>query len=201
MCHGFHAPEQSRRREQKSTGTLEQRVGALSFQDLKPGDAVVHVLHGIGLYEGLKVMPINGVDAEFIGLSYKDGDKLYVPVYRLNVLQKYAGAEGGTAQLDKLGGDRWTKAKAKAQGAVAELAAELLKIQAKRKLLPAYPCKPISQEFREFEMTFPFDETPDQMKAIEDVMADLSKPHPMDRLLCGDVGYGKTEVALRAAYR
>ncbi len=183
-----------------STSTDSSRLLS-SFRDLKVDDFIVHKDHGIGRYLGLKSMNFLGLPNDYVLLEYKDGDKLYVPVYRLNVLQKYAGAEGGTPVLDKLGGDRWTKAKAKAQHAVAELAAELLKIQAKRRLLPAYACKPIGQDYREFEMKFPFEETPDQMKAIEDVMNDLGKPHPMDRLLCGDVGYGKTEVALRAAYR
>ena len=172
-----------------------------SFRDLKVGDYVVHRDHGIGRYLGLKTMAFLGVENDYVLLEYKDGDKLYIPVYRLNVLQKYVGGEGASAVLDKLGGDRWAKAKGKAQRAVAELAAELLNLHAKRKMLPGFAFSEPSQDFHEFEMEFPFDETPDQMKAIDDVNADLSHPHPMDRLICGDVGYGKTEVAMRAAYR
>lgn len=171
------------------------------FRDLKLNDFVVHKEHGIGKYLGLKSMTVQGVLSDFVLVEYRDGDKLYVPVYRLNLLQKYAASEGANPVLDKLGGDRWAKAKSKAQKAVAEVAAQLLEIQAKRKLVPAFAFSPPSTDFQEFEMTFPFDETPDQMKAIEAVMDDLSKPNPMDRLLCGDVGYGKTEVALRASYR
>ncbi len=173
-----------------------------SFRDLKTGDLVVHKEHGIGKYMGLKSMLVQEVPNDFVVLEYKDGDKLYVPIYRLNVLQKYVGGEGaGSLSVDKLGGERWTKAKRKAQKAVALLAAEFLKMQAKRRLIPAHAFPPTGKEYAQFEMEFAFDETPDQMKAINDVMADLGKSHPMDRLICGDVGYGKTEVAMRATFR
>lgn len=172
-----------------------------SFRDLKVHDYVVHREFGIGRYLGLKQMNFQGVDNDYVLLEYRDGDKLYIPIYRLNVLQKYVSGEGAGPALDKLGGDRWAKAKHKASKAVAELAAEFLKIHAKRKLIPAHPFSEVAQDYREFEMEFPFDETIDQQKAIDDVMADLSRSYPMDRLICGDVGYGKTEVAMRAAYR
>ncbi len=172
-----------------------------SFRDLNTGDFVVHRDQGIGRYFGLKAMNFLGVENDYVLLEYKDGDKLYIPIYRLGVLQKYVGGEGAAPVLDKLGGDRWLKAKGKAQRAVAELAAELLKIQARRKLAPGYGFPEPSADYQQFEMEFPFDETPDQLKAIEDVNRDLSQPHPMDRLICGDVGYGKTEVAMRAVYR
>ncbi len=173
-----------------------------SFRDLKSGDLVVHKEHGIGRYLGLKSMDVQGIPNDFVVMEYKDGDKLYVPIYRLNVLQKYVGGEGaGSMSIDKLGGDRWIKAKRKAQKAVALLAAEFLKMQAKRRLIPAHPYSPCGKDYAQFEMEFPFDETPDQAKAIGDVMNDLSQAHPMDRLICGDVGYGKTEVAMRAAFR
>jgi len=172
-----------------------------SFRDLQIDDFVVHREFGIGKYLGLKTMNFQGVENDYVLLEYKDNDKLYIPVYRLNILQKYVSGESGTAQLDKLGGDRWSKAKGKAQKAVQELAAEFLKIHALRKLIPAHAFSPPGADYSQFEMEFPFDETPDQQKAIDDVMLDLSEPHPMDRLVCGDVGYGKTEVAMRAAYR
>ena len=172
-----------------------------SFRDLKVGDYVVHRDHGIGRYLGLKSMNFQDVANDYVVLEYKDGDKLYIPVYRLNVLQKYVGGEGAGASLDKLGGDRWAKAKGKAQRAIAELAAEFLKIHAKRKLIPGYAFPAPSDDYRQFEMEFPFDETPDQLKTIDEVMADMGLSNPMDRLVCGDVGYGKTEVAMRAACR
>ena len=173
-----------------------------SFRDLKVNDFIVHKDHGIGRYLGLKAMDFSGVAGDYVVLEYKDGDKLYIPVYRLNVLQKYVGGEAAVAPvLDKLGGDRWLKATSKARRAVAELAAEFLELQAKRRLVPAHPYAPPGEEYLEFEMEFPFDETPDQLRAITDVQADLGERHPMDRLVCGDVGYGKTEVAMRAAYK
>lgn len=194
-----HKKRAARSAAWRGSGDPDRRIS--TFRDLQAGDFVVHRDHGIGKYLGLKFMTFQGVANDYVLLEYRDGDKLYVPVYRLNVLQKYIGGEGAGATLDKLGADRWSKAKSKAQLAVAELAAEFLKIQAQRKLIPAPAFSTPGPEFHEFEMAFPFDETPDQAKAIEDVMADLSLPHPMDRLVCGDVGYGKTEVALRAAYR
>ncbi len=172
-----------------------------SFRDLEVNDYVVHREFGIGRYLGLKTMNFQGIENDYVLLEYREGDKLYIPVYRLNVLQKYVSGEGAGPQLDKLGGDRWAKAKGKAQKAVQELAAEFLKIHALRKLVPAHAFSPAGADFVQFEMEFAFDETPDQQKAIDDVMLDLSQPHPMDRLVCGDVGYGKTEVAMRAAYR
>jgi len=182
------------------TGTDVSRAIS-SFRDLKVNDYVVHKDHGIGRYLGLKSMNFLGSPNDYVLLEYKDGDKLYIPVYRLNVLQKYVGGEGATAALDKLGGERWSKVKQKAQKAVAELAAEFLKTHAKRKLMAAFKCTEPDQDYHQFEMEFPFDETPDQLKSIDDVTADLGQSHPMDRLICGDVGYGKTEVAMRAAFR
>lgn len=193
-----------KRRAVKSawSGKTTPNKALSAFRDLKVNDLVVHKDHGIGRYLGLKSMEFLGSPNDYVLLEYKDGDKLYIPVYRLNVVQKYVSGEGvGTAAVDKLGGDRWVKARQKAEKAVAELAVEFLKTHAKRKTIPAFKYSEPGQEFREFEMEFPFDETPDQMKSIQDVMEDMGQPHPMDRLICGDVGYGKTEVAMRAAYR
>ncbi len=172
-----------------------------AFRDLKVNDFVVHKDFGVGRYLGLKSMDFVGVPNDYVLLEYRDGDKLYIPVYRLNVLQKYVGGEGASVALDKLGGEAWSKTKKKAEKAIAELAAQFLYIQAQRKLLSAPAFSAQGADYLQFEMEFPFDETPDQMRAIEDVMQDLSQKHPMDRLVCGDVGYGKTEVAMRAAYR
>ncbi len=184
----------------KSLGKTSTKKQLNTFRQLKEGDYVVHKDQGIGRYLGLKSMNFLGVPNEYVLIEYRDGDKLYVPSYRLNVVQKYVGGEGATVVLDKMGGERWAKAKKKAEKAAQELAGELLNIQAKRKMIPAHSFPIPGAEFRQFEMAFPFDETPDQMKAIEDTLESLSRSYPMDRLLVGDVGYGKTEVAMRASY-
>jgi transcription-repair coupling factor (superfamily II helicase) len=195
----FGQKKRTSQNKRPSTGSTERLLS--QFREMAVGDYVVHKEFGVARYLGLKSMPFLGVENDYVLLEYRDADKLYIPVYRLNVLQKYVSAESGSPVLDKLGTDRWAKAKGKAKRAIAELAVELMKLQAKRKLIPAFAFDEPSQEYRQFEMEFPFDETPDQMKAIDDVMGDLSKSYPMDRLVCGDVGYGKTEVAMRAAFR
>lgn len=192
--------KKNRRREHKKTGTIESRANALAFADLKPGDSVVHVLHGVGIYEGLKVMSIQGVDSEYIQLSYKDGDKLYLPVYRIHQLSKYA-APTSARILDKLGGTQWQKVKSKVRNRLRELALDLLELYAKRSQVhrPAFPEN--DDDFARFEANFPYDETNDQLKAVDDIVSDLTSEKPMDRLVCGDVGFGKTEIAMRAAFK
>jgi len=192
--------KKQRKREHKSTGSLEARSGTLSFSDLNIGDRLVHVLHGIGIYEGLKVMPIAGVDAEFIQISYKDGDKLYLPIYRINQINRYGGP-GGQALLDKLGGPGWQKTKAKVKTHLREIAGDLLELYAKRAQMHRPPFLPNDDEFVQFEAAFPYDETDDQLKAVRDLTEDMTSDKPMDRLICGDVGFGKTEVAIRAAFK
>ena len=187
--------------KQKNVTKVSPEKLLAGFRDIKTGDYVVHKEFGIGRYLGLKSMDFLGVPNDYVLLEYREGDKLYIPIYRLNVLQKYQGGEGTEIALDKLGTEQWTKTKAKAEKAIAELAAELLNIQAKRKLISVVPFSSESSDYHQFEMEFPFDETPDQLKTIVEVNADLSRNHPMDRLLCGDVGYGKTEVAMRATAR
>lgn len=187
------------RAEYKSSGTLEQRAHAFNFGDLKTGDLIVHKLHGIGVYEGLKVMPIQGLDAEFIQLKYKDNDRLYLPVYRVHQIQKYSGPSS-PALVDKLGGTGWEKTKTKVRAHLRDVAAELLQIYAQRSVAERSPFALPDADFASFEATFPYTETDDQLRAIHDVIKDLQKPHPMDRLICGDVGFGKTEVAMRAAF-
>jgi transcription-repair coupling factor (superfamily II helicase) len=190
----------SHREVKKTKGSLESRTNALSFGDLNPGDFIVHTLHGVGVYEGLKKIPVQGVDAEFIQLKYKDGDKLYLPVFRIAQIQKYA-SQGGVASVDKLGSTSWLRAKVKVRNALKDVASELLELYAKRARVEGYAFPLADDEFREFEGTFPYDETPDQAKAIDDVTSDMEQPRPMDRLVCGDVGFGKTEVAIRAAFK
>jgi len=192
--------QKRRRREYKSSGTLEQRTHSLSFGDLKPGDAVVHVLHGIGVYEGLKLMPIQGVQAEYIQIGYKDGDKLYLPIYRIAQIQKYSGPSSEKL-IDRLGGTQWQKTKTKVRHHLRELAAELLALYAKRSQIHRPPLHTDEDEFHRFEGFFPYDETDDQLRAVNDIINDLHSDRPMDRLVCGDVGFGKTEVAMRAAFK
>lgn len=183
----------------KSTGTLEQRAHAFNFADLSSGDLIVHKLHGIGVYEGLKVMPIQGIDAEFIQLKYKDNDRLYLPVYRVHQIQKYSGPSS-PALVDKLGGTGWEKTKTKVRAHLRDVAAELLQIYAQRAVADRPPFTAPDADFASFEALFPYQETDDQLRAIGDVIRDLQKTNPMDRLICGDVGFGKTEVAMRAAF-
>lgn len=190
-----------RKTSRKKEGVSEDsKAFALNFADLKPGDLIVHKLHGVGIYEGLKVMPIQGVDAEFIQLKYKGNDRLYLPVYRIHQIHKYSGPSS-PALVDKLGGNSWEKTKTKVRSHLRDIAAELLEIYARRKVATRQPFKPADVDFRAFEAAFPYDETEDQLKAIDDILSDLQSPHPMDRLVCGDVGFGKTEVAMRAAFK
>ncbi len=191
--------KKDRLRERKASDDFQSQAKRLSFGDLKPGDLVVHVKHGIGQYEGLKVMPISGVENEFIQLSYKDKDRLYLPVYRVGQLQKYAGANA-TIALDRLGGPGWEKAKSKVKSHLKEVAHDLLMLYAKRAELhrPAFLVP--QADMLKFESAFPYVETEDQIRAINDLTKDLLSTKPMDRLICGDVGFGKTEVAMRAAF-
>lgn len=195
----------SRRREKTTAtnDTFKDFAAALSFSDLQVGDRVVHVQHGIAVYEGLKRMQVNGVEAEFLALAYKEGDKLYLPIYRIAQIQKYSGP-GGDALLDKLGGTGWAKTKIKVRGQLRELAGDLLQLYAKRaqSIRPSFPHdEKANDEFDQFEATFPYDETDDQLKAINSITQDMASEKPMDRLVCGDVGFGKTEVAMRAAFK
>ncbi len=168
--------------------------------ELKPDDYIVHIDHGIGRYKGLRHLTVAATEGDYLHLEYQGGDRLYVPVDRINVVEKYVGADGSAPELDKLGGTSWEKVKAKTREAVFAMAHELLDIYAAREVMEGHSFAPPDDYFREFEARFPFEETPDQERAIVDVLADLQKSRPMDRLVCGDVGFGKTEVALRAAF-
>ena len=171
-----------------------------SYTDLSPGDLVVHVHHGIGRFAGIQRMPVDGVEKDYIKIDYAGGDCLYVPVTQLDLVSKYIG--GGEDQertrLNKLGGMEWAKQKTKARKAAKDLAAGLTKLYAERQRRPGFAFSPDSPWQTEFEEAFPYAETGDQLQAIADIKKDMEKSRPMDRLLCGDVGYGKTEVALRA---
>ncbi|MGD9732500.1 MAG: transcription-repair coupling factor [Desulfamplus sp.] len=170
-------------------------------EELKEGDIVVHLEHGLGRYEGLKTITIDGISGDFIQIAYRDDDKLYLPVDRMEMVEKYIGVEGYNPILDKIGGKTWIKSTAKAKKEVEKLAGELLKLYAERRVQGGHAFSPCDSFYDEFQASFPYDETPDQLKAIEDVLSDMEDETPMDRLVCGDVGYGKTEVAIRAAFK
>jgi transcription-repair coupling factor (superfamily II helicase) len=170
-------------------------VGELA--EIAEGDPVVHEEHGVGRYRGLRKLDVRGVNQDFLHLEY-DGGSLYVPVYRLGAVRRYVGGTGETVRLDKLGGNTWQEKRRRVSAEARKVAEELLQLYAQRKALPGHAFAPPDVMFHEFEETFPFDETPDQEKAIAAVLSDMQGDTPMDRLVCGDVGYGKTEVALRA---
>jgi len=171
------------------------------FADLKPGNFVVHVDHGIGRFEGLRRMESGVGGAEFMQLTYAEDARLYVPLERMDLVQKYNSLGGAEPPLDRLGGTGWAARKARVRKSVADMAEKLLKLYAERKVAKGFRFSADSPWQREFEDAFEFEETPDQARAIEEVKRDMEGPQPMDRLLCGDVGYGKTEVALRATFK
>jgi transcription-repair coupling factor (superfamily II helicase) len=171
------------------------------FRDLQVGDYVVHVEHGIGQYQGLKEINQGDGPAEFMLLEYAEAARLYVPLTRLDLVQKYRSSEGAKPALSHLGTATWTKTKARVRKAMKDMADELLKLYAERKMAQGHSFPEGNEWFREFEDAFEFSETEDQAQAIKDVIRDMETSQPMDRLLCGDVGYGKTEVAMRAAFK
>jgi transcription-repair coupling factor (superfamily II helicase) len=172
-----------------------------SAAELQENNLIVHVDYGVGVYRGLKHLVIGGVSNDYLLLEYLDGDKVYVPVDRLNLIQRYAGGDESSCRLDKLGSTSWQKKKKRVKAAVDEMIKDLLDLYAVRQAFKGHSFPPMDEAYREFEATFEYEETPDQLRAIAEVMGDLSHPKPMDRLICGDVGYGKTEVAIRASYR
>lgn len=171
------------------------------FSELKNGDVMVHIDHGLGIFRGLKRMEIGGESSDYLLLEYQKGDKLYLPVDRIKLVQKYLGTDDHSPQVDRLGGTAWNKRKGKVKSSIKIMAKELLDTYASRAVLNGHSFSHIDHYYREFEATFPYEETPDQLAAIEDVMGDMSRDKPMDRLICGDVGYGKTEVAVRSSFR
>lgn len=171
------------------------------FSDIKAGDYVVHKVHGIGRYIGVENVVVSGIHRDYLLLAYAGEDKLYVPVEQVGMLHKYVGSEGTVPRLSKMGGSDWKRTTSKAAKAITELAEELLRLYAQRQITAGFAYSPDGQMQKEFEDSFPYEETPDQLRAIAEIKADMEKPQPMERLLCGDVGYGKTEVAIRAAFK
>jgi transcription-repair coupling factor (superfamily II helicase) len=190
------------KKESRPKGQAENLAAYVSsLDDLRPGDLVVHRAHGVARYQGLERFTVDGLEGEFLFLEYAEGDKLFLPVDRLQGIHKFLGLEGQEPRLDRLGGLTWGKTKAKVKKAVERIAQELVDLYARRALVKGFAFSPRDQLFKEFEAGFPYEETPDQLKAIEEVLADMEAERPMDRLVCGDVGYGKTEVALRAVFK
>jgi transcription-repair coupling factor (superfamily II helicase) len=171
-----------------------------SLSELKQDDFVVHLDHGIGVYRGLKFLSVAGVQGEFLHLEYEAGDRLYLPVDRINVVQKYIGGDTAQPSLDKLGGTSWERVKAKARKSIFAMAEELIQLYAVREARQGNAFAPPDALYREFEAGFEFEETHDQQRAIDESLADMQRSKPMDRLVCGDVGFGKTEVAMRATF-
>ena len=185
----------------KKVHTSSQHEAFSSFEQMVPGNYVVHAQHGVGIYKGLVNLEISKIKNDFLLLEYLGGDKLYVPVDQLNKIYQYTAQEGIHPMLDKMGGITWAKTREKVKAATRKLAAQLLQIQAVRMAAKGYAFSPPDELYEEFEATFPFEETPDQERAICEVLANMQEDKPMDRLVCGDVGYGKTEVAIRAAFK
>lgn len=180
---------------------LYKGVAIADVREIRPGDYVVHLDHGIGRFEGIRTQVMDGRTCEFLEISYADDARLLVPVEKIAYVHKYSGPDQAEPQLDRLGGKRWVQRRTKSKEAVEKLARELAELYARRETARGYAYGPDTHEQIEFEASFLYPETPDQLKAIADVKADMCSPRPMDRLLCGDVGFGKTEVAVRAAFK
>ena len=192
----FGGKEKKKKKKRKKNGAAIE-----SFTDLRIGDYVVHDNHGIGVFRGLEKISVDGVQKDYMKISYRDGGSLFVPVNQMDMVQKYIGTGSAAPKLNKLGGQDWAKAKAKARKAVQIMAEDLVALYAKRAAAQGHTYGEDTVWQKEFEENFPFDETDDQLNAIEDVKKDMESSKVMDRLICGDVGYGKTEVAIRAAFK
>jgi transcription-repair coupling factor (superfamily II helicase) len=172
-----------------------------SFGELNEGDCVVHTDHGIGIYRGLKRLSVGAIENDFLLMEYQAGDRLYIPVHRLDQIQRYIGPDGHDPRIDKLGGTAWETARRRVKKAVEEIAEDLVALYAARDTLKGNAFSAVDRYYEEFSSSFEYEETPDQGRAIEDVNLDMDNEKPMDRLICGDAGFGKTEVAIRAAFR
>ncbi|MDX1404296.1 MAG: transcription-repair coupling factor [Woeseiaceae bacterium] len=192
--------EKPRQRERRRRTERDPETIIRQLNDLQPGSPVVHEEYGIGRYLGLVTLVAGGTSGEFLHLEYADGDKLYVPVHSLELISRYTGASPENAPLHRLGSDQWSKAKRRAIERIRDVAAELLDVYARRAARPGHPFRWDEADYRAFQNGFPFEETDDQDRTIAEVLEDLASAKPMDRVVCGDVGYGKTEVALRAAF-
>jgi transcription-repair coupling factor (superfamily II helicase) len=189
------------RRTMRRRPTYQRGTTIAAFTDLAPGDLVVHVEHGIGRYAGLVTLAVDGTPADYLLLEYAEGARLYLPVQRMAAVTKYAGSGDAAPRLDKLGATTWQRTKESVRASLREMAQDLLRLYAERQVVEGLAVAADTPWQHEFEAAFPFEETPDQLESIRQVKADLERRQPMDRLVCGDVGYGKTEVAMRAALK
>ncbi|WP_099158894.1 transcription-repair coupling factor [Virgibacillus ndiopensis] len=191
--------KRSKRTRKKQKISNAERIK--NYQDLKVGDYVVHANHGVGRYLGIETLEVNDLHKDYMLIKYSGDDKLFVPIDQIDLVQKFVGSEGKEPKLYKLGGSEWAKVKRKVQSSVEDIADDLIKLYAEREAKKGYAYSPDSEMQREFEASFPYQETEDQLRCIDEIKQDMEKERPMDRLLCGDVGYGKTEVAIRAAFK
>ncbi|WP_018934283.1 transcription-repair coupling factor [Gracilibacillus lacisalsi] len=191
--------QKTTRKKRKQKISNAERIK--SYQELQVGDYVVHANHGIGRYIGIETLEVNGLHKDFMLVKYSGDDKLFVPIDQIDLVQKYVGSEGKEPKLYRLGGNDWKKVKSKVQSKVEDIADDLMKLYAEREAAKGYAFSPDTEMQRDFEASFPYQETEDQLRCIEEIKQDMEKEQPMDRLLCGDVGYGKTEVAIRAAFK
>jgi transcription-repair coupling factor (superfamily II helicase) len=209
---GFHLPELKliivtdeeifgRKVSRRRARSVREGYFLKSFGELKEGDYVVHTDHGIGLYRGLQKLHVGDIENDFLLLEYLENDRLYIPVDRLDQIQRYIGPEGFVPRVDRLGGSSWESVKERVRKSVREVAEELVSIYAAREVMEGHTFSPPDGMYEEFCSTFEYEETPDQARSIEDVHFDMNNAKPMDRLICGDAGFGKTEVALRASFR
>lgn len=194
----FTKQQRKKTRPQKNISNAER---IKNYSELQVGDYVVHVSHGIGKYLGIETLDIGGIHKDYLHVKYSGNDKLYVPVEQIEQVQKYVGSEEKEPRVYSLGGSEWKKVKSKARSSVQDIAENLIKLYAKRDQAKGFAFSTDSAEHQEFDSLFPYQETDDQLRAIEEIKGDMEKGRPMDRLLCGDVGYGKTEVAIRAAFK
>jgi len=188
-------------KRKRKTKSKKNQKKISSFRELKVGDFVVHENHGIGKYVGMEQLNVQGVKKDYLTVKYSGQDRLYIPVDQMDLIQKYIGADAGKPKVSKLGSGEWSRTKNKVKKAIEDMAMDLLQLYAKRSTVKGYSYSKDQPWQKQFEDTFPYEETDDQLKCIEDIKEDMEKMRPMDRLLCGDVGYGKTEVALRAAFK
>lgn len=190
-----------KQRRMRRTVKMDHAEKIKDYQELKPGDYVVHVNHGIGRYAGIETLEVGGLHKDYLHIQYAGNDKLYVPVEQIDQVQKYVGSEERIPKVYSLGGSEWSKVKNKVRSSVQDIAQDLIELYAKRQAAKGNAFSPDTPYQKEFEALFPYEETPDQLRSIEEIKRDMEKVQPMDRLLCGDVGYGKTEVAIRAAFK